>query len=186
MTNEFSQLLRDTASAELDRGVLYGEGAPEPAGVVAAASPAAGADLGAAISVAVGSIGDAGGIATHLCAKPSVLAAARDTRALTEGSNDLAYPDGIGAAYGLEEVGCPELKAEDVLVVDRTRTWLIVRNDFGVDVSRDFAFQQDAMAYRLRGRFAVAAPDLPKSLRKLEIGGRAAGAGTARHTSGKA
>ena len=28
MTNEFGQLLRDTASAELDRGVLYGEGAP--------------------------------------------------------------------------------------------------------------------------------------------------------------
>ena len=169
MTAEFATLLRDTASAELDRGVLYGTDSPEPRGVVAAARPAAGADLGAAIATAVGSIGDSGGTATHLCARPSVLANARDTRELVDGSNGLAFPDGIGAAYGLEEVGCPELKAEDILVIDQTRAWLVVRNDFAVDASTDFAFQQDAYALRLRGRFAAAAPDVPKALRRLEV-----------------
>lgn len=189
MTAEFAQILRDTASAELDRGVCYGEDAPEPRGVVAAALPAEGADLGAAISAAVGSIGDSGGVATHLCAKPSVLAAARDTRALTDGSNDLAFPDGIGAAYGLAEVGVPELKAADILVIDKARTWLIVRNDFAVDTSQDFAFQQDALAVRVRGRFAVAAPDVPKALRRLEVTGDGLAAATepvvARHADAK-
>lgn len=170
LTNEFGDLLRDSASAELDRGVLYGTDDPEPRGLVAAAPDAAGDDLGAAIAAAIGSIGDAGGVATHLCAKPSVLAAARDTRELTAGSNGLAYPDGIGAAYGLAEVGVPELNAADVLVINQARVWLVTRSDFAVDYSADYAFDRDALAVRIRGRFAVAAPDLGKGLRKLDVG----------------
>ncbi len=87
----------------------------------------------------------------------------------------LAYPAGIGAAYGLAEVGVPELAAADILVTNKAKTWLIVRNDFLVDYSRDWAFHRDAIAVRLRGRFAVAAPDLPKSLRRLSVTGPAAG-----------
>ena len=48
LSNEFGELLRDSASAELDRGILYGTDDPEPRGLVAAAPAAAGADLGAA------------------------------------------------------------------------------------------------------------------------------------------
>lgn len=166
ITAEFTQLLQDTASAELDRGVLYGAGAPEPAGAVAAALPAAGEDLGAAITAAIGSIGDAGGAATHLAARPSVLAAGRDMR---DAAGVQLHPGGIGASYGLAEVGVPELRAADILVLDQTRTWLIVRNDFQVDQSGDAFFDRDAWALRLRGRFAVAAPDLPKALRRLEV-----------------
>ena len=174
LTQEFSDLLRDSASAELDRGVLYGDPDDnEPRGLVAVAPAAAGADLGAAITTAVGSIGDAGGTATHLCARPSVLAAARDTR----DANDVQlHPNGIGPAYGLIDVGVPELKAEDILVTNRARLWLITRSDFMVDFSQDWAFDRDAVAVRLRGRFAVGAPDVPKGLRKLEVedGGRRA------------
>jgi hypothetical protein len=178
LTNEFGELLRESASAELDRGILYGTDDPEPHGLVAAAPVAAGADLGAAITAAIGSIGDSGGIATHLAARPSVLADARDTRDLTDGSNRLAFPDGIGAAYGLAEVGVPELAAADILVVGKSKVWLVTRKDFQVDFSKDFAFDRDAIAVRIRGRFAVAAPDVPKGLRKLELTGpppRAAG-----------
>ena len=32
-------------------------------------------------------------------------------------------------------------------------------------------FERDTLAVRMRGRFAVAAPDLPKALRKLVVGG---------------
>jgi hypothetical protein len=81
----------------------------------------------------------------------------------------LVFPDGIGAAYGLEEVGCPELRAADVLVLDATRAYLITRNDFTVDQSGDAFFTRDAWALRPRGRFAVGAPDMPKSLRKLNV-----------------
>lgn len=170
LTQEFSDLLRDSASAELDRGLLYGGGDPEPAGAVPGARAAEGADLGAAITAAIGSIGDYGGVASHLCARPSVLADARDTRELTAGSNGLAYPDGIGAAYGLAEVGVPQLQRGDVLVIDATRTHLIVRSDFDVDISGDYAFRQDAQAVRIRGRFAIGVPSVDKALRKLDVG----------------
>jgi HK97 family phage major capsid protein len=167
LTDEFGELLRDSASAELDRGVLYGTNDPEPRGLVAAAPDAAGTDLGAAITTAVGSIGDAGGTATHLAARPSVLAAARDTR---DSTGQLVHPNGIGAAYGLLEVGVPELQAADMLVINSERIWLVTRADFGVDYSTDYAFDRDALAVRIRGRFAVAAPDLGKGLRKLDVG----------------
>jgi HK97 family phage major capsid protein len=167
LTADFSDLLRDSASAELDRGVLYGDpGDNEPRGLVAAAPAAAGADLGAAITTAVGGIGDAGGVASHLCARPSVLATARDTR---DSNGQLVHPNGIGATYGLAEVGVPELAAADILVVNSAKVWLITRRDFAVDFSQDWAFERDALAVRIRGRFAVAAPDLPKGLRKLTV-----------------
>lgn len=167
MTAQLGELIRDSASIELDRGILYGTDSPEPRGVVAAALPAAGDDLAAALTAAVGSIGDAGGVASHLCARPSVLADQRNER---DANGQRLYPEGLGTAFGLIEVGCPELAAADVLVVARDRAWLVVRNDFEVDTSRDWAFDRDAMALRMRGRFAVAAPDLPKALRRLEVG----------------
>jgi HK97 family phage major capsid protein len=166
LTSEFANLMRDSASAALDEGVLYGAGDPEPAGVVAAALPASGADLGAAITAGIGSIGDMGGSASHLCALPSVLAGARDTR---DSNGQLVFPNGIGSTYGLAEVGVPQLKAADILVMDKTRVWLIARSDFMVDVSEDFAFDRDARAVRIRGRFAIAAPDVPKALRRLQV-----------------
>jgi hypothetical protein len=166
LTQEFGDLLRESASAELDRGVLYGTDDPEPRGLVAAAPAAAGADLGAAVTTAIGSIGDAGGVATHLAARPSVLADARNSRDTT---GQMIYPNGLGAALGLAEVGVPELAAADILVVSRTKVWLVTRNDFQVDISQDWAFDRDALAVRIRGRFAVAAPDLSKGLRKINV-----------------
>jgi HK97 family phage major capsid protein len=175
LTAEFSDLLRDSASAELDRGVLYGDPDDhQPRGLVAVAPAAAGADLGAAITTAVGSIGDAGGTATHLCARPSVLAAARDMRDV---AGVQLHPGGIGPSYGLTDVAVPELAAGDILVINAARLWLITRSDFTVDFSQDWAFDRDAMAVRLRGRFAVGAPDLPKGLRKLNVAPAAAQAG---------
>ena len=183
MSTQLGDLIRDSASIELDRGILYGTDSPEPKGVVAAAPPAAGEDLAAALTAAVGSIGDAGGVASHLCARPSVLAGQRNTR---DSNGQRLFPEGLGNAFGLTEVGCPELAAADVLVVDRTRAWLIVRNDFEVDMSRDWAFERDALAIRLRGRFAVGAPDLPKAIRKLSVTGPGSAQDAGSHRSGKA
>jgi HK97 family phage major capsid protein len=180
LSAQLGDLIRDSASIELDRGILYGTDSPEPKGVVAAAMPAAGADLAAALTVAVGSIGDAGGVATHLCARPSVLA---DQRNVRDEVGQRLYPQGLGPAFGLTEVGCPELAAADILVTGKAKIWLIVRNDFQVDYSRDWAFHRDAIAVRLRGRFAVGAPDLPKSLRKLVVQAAGSQAGTRAKTA---
>ena len=121
---------------------------------MAAAAPAIGADLAEAVAAAIGSIGDAGGTASHLCARPSALASARNTRDV---GGQMVYPNGFGAAFGLAEVGVPELAAGDLLVLDSTRVYLIERSDFAVDVSTDYAFARDALAVRIRGRFAVGA-----------------------------
>ena len=166
LTNEVGNLLQDSASAELDRGVAYGSGPPEPEGIVAAAPAAAGADLAEALSNAIGSVGDAGGNVNYLAARPSVLAAARNSR---DNEGRMLYPGGLGAAFGVTEVGVPELAAADVLALDTSRIWLIVRNDFDVAISQDYAFRQDAAAIRLKGRFAVAAPSVEKALRRLQV-----------------
>lgn len=173
---ELQNLLRDSASAELDRGVLYGEGAGqhEPSGVVAAAPPSSGADLAAALTDAIGSVGDAGGNVTHLAARPSVLAAARNAR---DEGGQFVYPGGIGQALGVEEVGVPELEPGDMLAFDASRVWLVIRDDFSVDLDSSWAFQRDAVAVRIRGRFAIAAPLLHKSIRRLQIGGGENGEG---------
>ena len=105
-----------------------------------------------------------------------MLADARNER---DSTGQMIYPNGLGAALGLAEVGVPELAAADILVVSRAKVWLVTRNDFQVDTSIDWAFDRDALAVRIRGRFAVAAPDLPKGLRRLSVTGpgsaRAAG-----------
>ena len=54
-----------------------------------------------------------------------------------------------------------------MLAIDATRVYLVQRADFAVDVSRDYFFDRDATAVRIRGRFAVAAPAVGKSLRRL-------------------
>jgi HK97 family phage major capsid protein len=169
LTAQVGDLLKDSASAELDHGLLYGAGPPEPRGVVAAAPAVDGADLAAAVTAAIGQIGNAGGNATHLAAKPSVLANARNTRATPGGQ--LLFPDGIGAAFGLTEVGVPELA--DALVYDQSRSWLVVRQDFAVELSRDYAFASDSVAVRVRGRFAVGIPAINKTIRKVTVAGAA-------------
>jgi HK97 family phage major capsid protein len=175
LTSEFSTLLRDAAGPELDRGLLYGEVANnEPRGVVARATAAPGADMAAALTAAIGSIGDAGGSASVLAAPPAVLAAQRNTRGTPDGQR--LFPDGIGAAFGLTEVPVPTLAAGDILVIDASRAFTVVRSDFEVAVSSDYAFHLDSTAMRVKGRFAVACPSVDKALRKLTIGGTQAAA----------
>jgi HK97 family phage major capsid protein len=177
LTNQLGDLLRDSASAELDRGLLYGAGAPEPAGVVAAAPVATGADLAAALTAAIGSVGDAGGSVSHLAARPSVLA---DARNLRDSNGQMLYPLGFGAAMGVTEVGVPELKAEDVLAFDKSRCYLILRSDLTLETSREFAYDRDAVAVRIKGRFACGVPAPQKSLRRLTVTPAASGRSAAK------
>ena len=158
--------------------MLYGASADEPRGVVAAAPPAAGADLAEALANAIGSVGDAGGTVSHLAARPSVLATARNLR---DANGQMIYPLGFGAAMGVTEVGVPELAAADILAFDATRCWLVVRSDFDVAISQDYFFNRDAAAVRVRGRFAVGVPVVEKSLRRLTV----TGPGASRAASGK-
>jgi hypothetical protein len=181
LTAQVGSLLADAAGPELDRGLLYGAGAPEPVGVVANAPAVDGTDLAAALTSGLGQIGDSGGTATHIAAKPSVLAHQRNVRAAPNGQ--LLFPNGIGAAFGVTEVGVPSLN--DTLLYDASRAWLILRNDFEVALSLDYAFASDSTAIRMRGRFAVGIPAISKTIRKLTVGGVAPTAAEDRPASAK-
>jgi HK97 family phage major capsid protein len=170
LTVQVGNMLKDAAGPELDRGLLYGAPGTKPAepqGVVPAASAADGTTLDAAITTAIGQIGDAGGAANTLAAKPSLLAKWRNLR---DTQTRMLYPDGIGAAFGLTEVACSQLT--DTLVYDSTRLYLIVRTqDFEVALSPDFYFDSDSTALRVRGRFAAGMPAPAKTARKITVAG---------------
>src|SRR5215471_13334802 len=106
LTAQVGNMLKDAAGPELDRGLLYGTLAAEPHGVVPASAAADGTTLDAAITTDIGAIGDAGGTANCLAAKPSLLAKWRNLR---DTQTRMLYPDGIGAAFGLTEVACTQL-----------------------------------------------------------------------------
>ena len=69
----------------------------------------------------------------------------------------------------VELVPVPKMHTADVLVVDTSAVFLVQRDDFTVDLSRDYGFNTDSTALRIRGRFAIAAPAPLKSLRKATI-----------------
>jgi hypothetical protein len=67
-------------------------------------------------------------------------------------------------------VGCPVLAADQVLVYDGTTMRLVIRNDFGFEVSNDAEFKSDLTTALVMGRFSVSWPSGPaKSMRKFKI-----------------
>ncbi len=165
LTVQFTTLLRDSLSAQLDDGLLNGGGPPEPRGVIAAAPPASGTDLLEAVLAARGSIADAGGTATTLATSGATLAAADGER---DSTGALMFPSGLAAVTGLEPVTVPNLATP--LVYDQTRLYLVVRNDSTVEVSDQFRWNYDATTFRVKARMACACPDPVKTIRKLTVG----------------
>jgi HK97 family phage major capsid protein len=164
LTAQFTTVLRDSLSRQLDDGLLNGSGPPEPTGVIAAAANVDGTDLLDAVLKARGAIADAGGTATTLAASGAVLAAADGER---DSTGALMFPGGFAAVTGLAPVSVPGLAT--TLVYDRTRLYLVVRDDSSVEMSTDFRFDYDATTFRVRARMACAAPDPGKSIRKLTV-----------------
>jgi HK97 family phage major capsid protein len=164
ITAQFTTLLRDSLSKQLDDGLLNGGGPPEPKGVIDAAAEVEGPDLLAAVLAARGAIADAGGSPTTVAASGATLAAADNQR---DNNGALMYPNGFAAAAGLIPVTVPELATP--LVYDRNRLYLIVRDDASVEVSDSFRFDFDARTFRVRARMAAACPAPDKSIRRLSI-----------------
>lgn len=156
-------ILQDSLSRDLDLGLLNGSGPPEPVGVIGVAPSAIGADLLGQVTAAKGSIGDAGGTPTTLAISATTLAA-EDAKT---GAAGLFYPAGFAAATGLTSVVVPGLATP--LVFDKSRCYLVVRNDARVEVSTDYHFAHDATSLRVKARVAAAIPDPNKAIRKLSV-----------------
>jgi HK97 family phage major capsid protein len=164
VTATLGTLLGDSLSPQLDSGLLYGAGPPEPAGVVAVAPEVTGADLLDAVAAAIGEISDAGGTATTVAAAGSVLSAENVKR---DDGNALLYGPGGGFAgtVNLTQVAVPGLA--EVLVYDASRITLVLNGRLSsVDISKDFRFEYDATTVRVKSRVAVACPDPAKTIRK--------------------
>lgn len=163
LTASLGVLLQDSLSRDLDLGLLQGGGPPAPVGVIGVAPSAIGADLLGQVTAAKGSIGDAGGTPTTLAVSATTLA---DEDAKT-GVSGLFYPNGFAAATGLEAVVVPGLATP--LVYDKSRCYLVVRDDARVEVSGDYHFAYDATSLRVKARVAAAIPDPNKAIRKLSV-----------------
>jgi hypothetical protein len=181
--NWLSGQMRDSLARDLDFGLLFGEGAPAPDGIVALAPSVDGADLLAAVATALGEIGDAGGTPDTLAMSATALAV-ENTRTAADGH--LMYSAGFAATVGLRSVVVPGLTPP--LVYDSTRCFFVLNGpESEVAVDKSVYFLEDATAVRIKTRCAGAIPAPNKAIRKLNIGGNgtqaAAASGAAKSSS---
>jgi hypothetical protein len=184
------QLLQDTVSADMDRGLFHGAGAPEPVGLLTVATAAAtGGDLRSAAIAAWGEMTAAGAEPTAITvfAEPTMVAdewgrTASGSGAPVHGDAPAAPRGGAAPPLtlgpGITVVPAATLAAGEALAVEVTRTYLIEREPIRTALSRDAIFQYDGVLLRIRGRVAVACPDPARSLRTLTIGTAPAAART--------
>jgi HK97 family phage major capsid protein len=164
LTATLATLLQDSLSRDLDLGLLNGSGPPEPVGVIGVAANVTGADLLEAVAKARGQIADAGGMPTTIALGGTALADADTAR---DDNGQLVFPGGFAAAAGLDAVTVPGLATP--LVYDKSRAYIVVRDDAAVEVSRDWHFSLDATSVRVKARVAAAIPDPAKAIRKLTV-----------------
>lgn len=164
------QTVADSMGPELDDGLLFGAGAPEPEGVMDAAPEAVGgADFRADVIGAWGELVDAGANAETIVAFASASVIAWELARVSEGSGVPIHQDGAAAMLGpgIRLVPVPTLSAGQTLVADVSRLYLVLRSDFEAEISDQAAFATDQILMRVKGRFAVACPTPGKTLRAI-------------------
>jgi hypothetical protein len=159
----------DSMGPKLDNGLLFGAGAPAPEGILAVAPEAMGGpDFRADVIGAWGEIVDEGGDPEQIVAFASGAVVAYElARTTTDGVP--IHADGSAAMIGpgVRLVAVPQLSGGQVLVVDRSALYLVLRSDFSVDFSEHAKFGNDQTVARVKGRFAVACATPEKSMRKI-------------------
>jgi HK97 family phage major capsid protein len=176
ITTWVSNALRDSLSRDLDLGILRGTGVPQPDGIIDQAEEVSGPTLIDAVGAGIAAIGEKGGAANTIALSPTQFAAELTSR---DGEGRLMHPNGLPDLLGLRIVQVADL--DQPLLYDRTRCFLVLGQDSTVTLHDDW--QHDAVQVLVKARANVGVPVAAKSIRKLEIGARAATAGTARHTA---
>jgi len=181
MSNEFvddnelpiGDLLRkavaDSMGPQLDFGVLFGSGPPEPVGVLDSAPEAiGGADFRADIIAAWGELVDAGADPMSIVAFASARVVAWELGRTTLDGVPI-HADGAEAMVGpgIRLVAVPTLSAGQTLVADVSGLYLVLRQDFEAKFSEHAGFANDQAVMRVKGRFAVACPTPGKTLRLI-------------------
>lgn len=159
----------DSMGPKLDNGLLFGAGAPAPEGILAVAPEAMGGpDFRSDVIGAWGELVDEGSDPEQIVAFASGAVVAYElARTTTDGVPIHADGDAAMVGPGVRLIAVPQLSGGQVLVVDRSSLFLILRNDFEVTFSDQAKFSTDQVVARVKGRFAVACATPEKSLRKI-------------------
>jgi len=172
ISQNVGRAIADSCGPILDHDFLYGEGsAIVPKGVWTVAPEAAEApDFRAAAIVSWGELADVGAQVPSIivCARPSTIA--REWSRVDNSGQPLHADAATGELTlgpGIRCLPVPQLEAADVLALDTSVVFRVMREDFRVDPSD--AFEYDSTWFRVKGRFTVAAPVPEKSLRKVKI-----------------
>jgi HK97 family phage major capsid protein len=162
-------VLANAFAPQLDKGLLYGGTAPAPKGLFQHAdltTVTAASWREAAITAAAELAGQGAG-PLKLYASPTDLG---EVYAQLDAEGRPLYLGWGSPIGGLEVVPVAELQPGDALVAAPARLWRVESSaGFEVSSSREFAFDRDATALRVVGRFAIAAPALARAARRLAI-----------------
>lgn len=168
--------LADSFGPVIDKGLLYGEDGVEPQGVVAraiASTPAP--DFRSAVIGAWGELVAAGAPPANVTvfAHPVPLAKewARTNDNGTPIHDDASAGSPLTLGPGIRTIAVPMLQPEDVLAVDVSYVFFVVRDAVEFEGSPYPSWDRDSLSIRVKGRVAVAAPVPGRSLRTVSIEG---------------
>ncbi|CAN5439734.1 hypothetical protein BH10ACT2_BH10ACT2_08380 [soil metagenome] len=168
-----SQLLADAVADSmgpaLDFGLLFGSGAPEPLGIIAAAIESTiGPDFRSSVINAFGELIDRGANAESIVAFASGSVVAYELGRTNDHGTPI-HQDGAQAMLGpsIRLIAIPSLSAGETLVADVSRLFLVLRDDFEAKFSDHAGFKTDEVVMRVKGRFTVACPTPAKALRVI-------------------
>jgi HK97 family phage major capsid protein len=167
VSQQTEQVLRDTFSHKLDADFIGGTGPhPTPTGILAVAAEVTGADWYEAVVKGKAAIAGAGGVASHVALSPAVIG---DLENIRDDVGHPLFPDASTMFAGVETVSA--VAATQPVVYDSSRLSMVIRRDFVADFSDETseAWNRYATSLRIVGRFALAAPLVSKSARKLKV-----------------
>jgi HK97 family phage major capsid protein len=169
VTQQTEMAIQERFSAKLDRDLIGAAGpAPIPTGVLSVAQASDGTDLLLAAVKAKADIGTNGGTASHIALSPHFVG---ELESLKDTIGAQLYPDASTTFAGLATV--VTVAATQPFCFDRSRCWLVLRNDFLAELNQytDAAWSRYAVSLRIVGRFALAIPQPLKAVRKLTVAG---------------
>lgn len=175
LADALGQSMARAFGPQLDTGALYGVGGVQPEGLWAKASAGPEGDsYREAIIRAWGDLIDAGAPPASIAvfSKGSEVAAEWGQTALGSGvpmHGDQQTDTPLYIGPGIRVVPTPTMAVGNILAVDTSSTYYIVRQDTTIEGSGHYAWATDGWSIRVKARVGIGCPIPAKSLRKVTV-----------------
>jgi hypothetical protein len=175
LAGQLGQSMARAFGPQLDTGALYGAGGVQPEGLWAkAAAGPEGDTYREAIIRAWGDLIDAGAPPDSITvfSKGSDVSAEWSETALGSGvplHGDQQTDTPLFIGPGIKVVPTPTMVAGNILAVDTSSTYYIVRKDTTIEGSSHYAWATDGWSIRVKARVGIGCPVPAKSLRKVTV-----------------